>query len=130
MKKKSKLNSKHKHNRKDCEKNCDLARDAALYVIEGKKVLKLALFSAVSGLHRKCYKCCKAHNFYEACIKPLQVLVQQPHDHMFPDEDDDYINNWKEPSDNWADRYIEDQKRYWNNVYNGHGIYHNSIFGY
>ena len=56
--------------------------------------------------------------------------MQQPHDHMFPDESDDYLNNWQTATpENWAQQYERQQKQYWEQVYN-RNKYNNSIFGY
>ena len=86
--------------------------------VSGNKLIRGITVVGVKKLFTRCKSCCKGKGFYKNCIETLQKYIQPPHDHMFPDESDDLINNYKvyTPQD-WARQYYDNMHEYWNNVY-------------
>lgn len=110
---------KHKHQSyKKCYGACEDARDVAMMMVKGNKYVRAAAMLTIKKLHSACRSCCNG-GFYKNCIAPLARYVQPPHDHMFPDESDDLINNYRvyTPED-WARDHYNEVNRYWDNVYN------------
>ena len=95
-KKKVKMLPKHKYQSySKCAGYCEDARDAAMMFLRGNNVVRGLTVIGVKRLYAGCKSCCKGKGFYKNCIEPLQKYIQQPHDHMFPDESDDIINNYR-----------------------------------
>lgn len=118
-KKKVEMLPKHKYQSySKCAGYCEDARDAAMMFLRGNNVVRGLTVIGVKRLYAGCKSCCKGKGFYKNCIEPLQKYIQQPHDHMFPDESDDIINNYRvyTPED-WARQYYNNIHRYWDNVY-------------
>jgi hypothetical protein len=95
-----------------------MAANTALIFIDGNIPLKIFLTHTITYARSKCEKCCKGSGFYVNCVKPLEQFFRCPHDPLFPDDVDEFLEK-HEYKENYNKIYEQRKENFWRRWFNG-----------